>query len=236
MGVGKGPDLEIEMGLGYPSRIIIGVDEVGRGCLAGPVVAAAVALPTSIDFESTPWLKEIRDSKLLPEKSRERLAPLIESWASAHAVGIASVSEIDRINIFHAAHLAMSRAIETLCERLASSSTPIHILIDGKFLPKNLMHPATAVIKGDLRCLSVACASIIAKVWRDKHMAELSERFPGYGFEVHKGYSTPKHKLALEQKGVTDEHRRSFSPVAKAAQISPEVAKLQEMNLPLLSS
>jgi ribonuclease HII len=203
------PSLIFETKLGYPRCIIAGADEVGRGCLAGPVVAAAVALPPVVDYEKDPWLLEIQDSKLMTPEAREKIAPLIQSWAFATGLGVSTVEEIDQMNIFHASHLAIVRAVDALVVQ------PDHILVDGKFLPKQPMRaPASAVIKGDLQCLSIAAASVIAKVWRDQHMTELDTRFPGYGFAKHKGYPTPQHANALKKQGVTQVHRRSFKTVA----------------------
>lgn len=210
------PNLEWEVKLGYPKIAVAGVDEVGRGCLAGPVVAAAVVLPSVIDFELHPWVSRIADSKKLSPEVREYLAPLIERWALKSAVGVASVEEIERLNIHHACHLAMLRAVEEI--------KPERILIDGKFIPKEFQNVATAIIKGDDKCLSIAAASILAKVWRDRHMAELERRYPGYDFAVHKGYSTPAHQRALKRLGPCEIHRRSFAPVAELlkSEIEPE--------------
>ena len=202
------PDLWHEMNAGHPSILIAGIDEVGRGCLAGPVVAAAVVLPSIIDYEACPWLHDVADSKLVDAEDRERLDPLIREWAPAFAIGAATVEEIDRINIFHASHLAMVRALEGLSIR------PAHVLVDGKFLPKGFKDFSTAIIKGDLKCLSIACASLIAKVFRDRLMVEHDTRYPGYGFASNKGYGTPVHHAGLEKLGVTEIHRRSFEPVA----------------------
>jgi ribonuclease HII len=189
---------------------VAGIDEVGRGCLAGPVYAAAVILPEQVDGRVVRWLSDVHDSKLVPPEKREELLPLLESWARAYAVGVASVEEIDRMNIFHASHLAMKRAVEAL------GVQPQKILIDGNYAPKGFACPITAVVKGDQRCLSVAAASIIAKVWRDRKMAELDALYPGYGFASHKGYSTPQHLEALKRLGPCDIHRKSFSPCAEA--------------------
>ncbi len=210
------PSLEIEKRLGFPGVSILGIDEVGRGCLAGPVVAGALLLPETVDFERTPWLREVADSKCLTPEKREELAPLIEGWARSFGIGVASVEEIDRINIFHASHLAMARAAENALAKAGSArkSERFHAIVDGKFLPKNLPCPALAVIKGDMQCLSVAAASVLAKVWRDRFMVELDGELPGYGFAQHKGYSTPVHARALDQLGATPVHRRSFAPVA----------------------
>jgi ribonuclease HII len=203
------PDLHHESLIGYPKIVVAGADEVGRGCLAGPVVAAAVVLPPKIDFAKDPWLSEVHDSKKLSPAIREKLAPLVQKWALAAEIGYATVEEIDRINIFHASHLAIVRAVKALKTR------PQHVLIDGKFLPREGLNlPASAVIKGDMKCLSIAAASIIAKVWRDQYMSELETQYPGYGFARHKGYPTSLHAQALKKQGVTPVHRRSFEAVA----------------------
>jgi ribonuclease HII len=186
------------------------MDEVGRGCLAGPVVAAAVILPLECDARKTRWLARVRDSKLVPAEVREELVPELQSWSRAWAIGVASVEEIDRINIFHASFLAMKRAIEGL------SLAPARIIVDGNYAPKGFPCPVKPVVKGDQLCLSVAAASIIAKVWRDRKMAELDLVYPGYGLASHKGYSVPVHLEALKRLGPCELHRRSFSPVAIA--------------------
>jgi ribonuclease HII len=205
------PNLKEETRQGYPKLMIAGVDEVGRGCIAGPVVAGAVILSPIVDYEANPWLLEVTDSKKISAPIRERLAPLIQSWAIAFAIGLATVQEIDEINIFHASHLAMIRAVQNL------KLKPEHLLVDGKFLPKSGFGiPATAIIKGDLKCLSIACASILAKVWRDQFMTELDQEYPGYGLATHKGYPTPAHAKALAKKGVLQIHRRSFKTVQTA--------------------
>jgi ribonuclease HII len=209
------PDIEWEARVGYPKVRIAGIDEVGRGCLAGPVVAAAVILPSELDFEKYPWILKIADSKKLKPEERDELAPLISAWVLKSGIGVASVEEIDRINIHHACHLAMLRALE----ELGADHQPAHILIDGKFVPKELKGRVTAIVKGDDKCLSIAAASVIAKVWRDRHMAELDAKFPGYDFGTHKGYGTPKHQKALEEKGPCVLHRRSFAPVAELIRI-----------------
>lgn len=189
------------------------MDEVGRGCLAGPVVAGAVILPAEFrDFsEASPdWIIAIDDSKRVKPHVRERLVPLIEKWALAFGIGVASVAEIDRLNIYHASHLAMQRALDALSVR------PAHVLVDGNVVPKGLGAKGTAIVKGDQRSVAIAAASILAKVWRDRKMTELDARFPGYGFAVHKGYSTPQHARALGKLGPCEHHRRSFAPVSKA--------------------
>lgn len=208
------PSLEYEIQVGYPGNAIAGVDEVGRGCIAGPVVAAAVVLPIQASIRGPiykvkpSWLCEIKDSKLLTPVVREKLSPLIQEWALSYAVGVATVEEIDTINIFHASHLAMARAVAQL------SVKPHHLLIDGKYLPQLEGLSATAIIGGDQKCLSIAAASIIAKVWRDQYMGELDRKYPKYGFARHKGYPTAVHAAALKKFGVSEVHRRSFKTVS----------------------
>jgi ribonuclease HII len=182
------------------ARIIAGVDEVGRGPLAGPVTAAAVVL----DPENLPV--GLNDSKKLTAKARDHLFDEIMDKAQV-SVAHASVKEIDTLNILYASHLAMERAISGL------ANAPCHALIDGNMIPKALTCPATALVKGDGRSLSIAAASIIAKVVRDRIMVDLAQQHPGYGWEKNAGYPTKAHKLALEDLGVTPHHRRSFKPV-----------------------
>ncbi len=177
---------------------VIGVDEAGRGCLAGPVVAAAVIL-------SKPLSGVFFDSKKLNESRREQLFELIQA-EHLFAVGFASVEEIDRINILQASLLAMYRAVMGLKVKGG------HVLVDGKFtIPKLAGFQQTALIKGDSRAEPVSAASIMAKVTRDRHMQQMAKEFPEYGFEVHKGYGTIKHRTALAQVGPTAHHRRSFA-------------------------
>lgn len=182
--------------------LVAGVDEVGRGPLAGPVVAAAVILDPARPIAG------LADSKKLSEAKREALAPIIRERALAWALGRAEVEEIDTLNILHASLLAMRRAV------LALSTAPELALIDGNRCPE-LPCPAEAVVKGDSRVAAISAASIIAKVARDREMIELDARYPGYGLAGHKGYPSPAHLAALEQLGVTPIHRRSFAPVRK---------------------
>ena len=189
----------------YPYQLIAGVDEVGRGPLAGPVVAAAVILDPKRPIEG------LADSKALSEKKREELAVLIRERAVAWALGRAENEEIDTINILQASLLAMRRAV------LALRPPPEFALIDGNRCPE-LPCPADAIIKGDATVAVISAASILAKVSRDREMVELDEQYPGYGFAGHKGYPTKAHILALSKLGVTPIHRRSFGPVKKYLQ------------------
>lgn len=182
------------------ARLVAGVDEVGRGPLAGPVTAAAVILDPSRIPEG------LNDSKKLTAKRREALARQImecSDWAVAHA----SVEEIDTLNILRASHLAMCRAIAGLRQR------PCLALVDGNMLPRELPVPGQAVVKGDARSLSIAAASILAKIARDRIMVDLAQQHPGYGWEGNAGYPTPAHRRALLDLGITPHHRRSFAPI-----------------------
>lgn len=182
--------------------LVFGVDEVGRGPLAGPVVAAAVCL----DRDSVP--EGLGDSKKVPEARRNRIAAQLEHVA----LGVASVEEIDRLNIRTASLLAMARAVEALA---ANVGAPAMVLVDGNALPR-VAHPARAMVKGDANVASIAAAAIAAKVWRDRLMCELAAAHPAYGWERNRGYGTAEHLAALARQGVTVHHRRSFAPVARA--------------------
>ena len=183
--------------------LVAGVDEVGRGPLAGPVVTAAVIL----DPEHP--IKGLMDSKKLSESRREKLAVLIKERSLAWSIGRAEVEEIDEINILQATMLAMQRAVAGL------SPAPEHALIDGNRCPQ-LTCTAEAIIKGDGLVPAISAASIIAKVSRDNEMVELDALYPGYGLAGHKGYPTKAHRDALIELGVTPIHRRSFGPVRRA--------------------
>jgi ribonuclease HII len=186
------------------ARLVAGVDEVGVGPLAGPVVAAAVVLPERVD------LPGLDDSKRLTPAARERLATWIQQQAVAVAVAEVSREEIDRLNILRATLEAMRRAV------LALDVAPDHVLVDARRIP-GIEAPQTAVIGGDREDGSIAAASIVAKVYRDAIMRRLHRRYPGYGFERHKGYGTREHLAALRCLGPTPAHRRSFSPVSQLA-------------------
>lgn len=180
------------------ASLIAGVDEVGRGSLAGPVVACAVVMPSG-----TRALRGVDDSKVLPPAERRRLARLIAERAVAVALGAASAREIDRLNIYHATTLAMRRALARL------PVAPHHVLVDGRPI-RSLGVPHTAVVDGDDRCFTIACASIVAKVTRDRLMAALGRRHPPYAWERNVGYATPAHIDALRDAGPSVHHRRSF--------------------------
>ena len=197
----SGPDDSFEArarARGY-SRIA-GVDEVGRGPLAGPVTAAAVVL----DVAAIP--PGLNDSKKLGAGVRAGLAAALQDCADI-CVAHASVAEIDEINILRASHLAMRRAIAGL------NPPADFVLIDGNLIPRGLTVPARAVVRGDTRSLSIAAASIVAKISRDRIMVDLAQQHPGYGWEQNAGYPTKSHRLALQNLGVTPHHRRSFKPV-----------------------
>jgi len=186
----------------YPYKLIAGVDEVGRGPLAGPVVAAAVILDPERPLDG------LADSKVLSEQKREDLALLIRERAIAWSVGRAEIEEIDTINILQASLLAMRRAV------LALTPQPEFALIDGNRCP-SLPCAAEAIIKGDATVAAISAASILAKVSRDQEMVAMDQTYPGYGFASHKGYPTKAHLTALERLGLTPIHRRSFGPVKK---------------------
>jgi ribonuclease HII len=183
-------------------RVVAGVDEAGRGPLAGPVVAAAVVLDPE---NGRPWWSEVRDSKQLTARRRERLADVIRAEA-AHGIGVASSEEVDALGIVAATRLAMTRAIGALPDK------PSYLLLDALKLP-DLDVAQRSLIRGDALCPSIAAASIVAKVERDGMMAAFDARWPAYGFARNKGYGTPEHLRALAERGACPIHRRSFAPV-----------------------
>lgn len=186
--------------------LIAGVDEAGRGPLAGPVIASAVIL------DPRKPIPGLNDSKLLTELKRAALFAMIQERALAWAVGRASVAEIDGINILQATFLAMQRAVEQL------TLQPELVLVDGNQLPK-LTIPAKAIVKGDQTEAAISAASILAKVTRDREMVALDQQFPNYGFAKHKGYGTEDHLAALKKYGPCEMHRRSFAPVSKLLEL-----------------
>ncbi len=183
-------------------RLVAGVDEVGRGPLIGPVVVACVILPQDFVLEG------LTDSKKLSEKKREKFYDYIMEHALSVSLGIKDEKVIDDVNIYEATKLAMYEAIEK------SPIQPEHVLIDAMKL-EDLAIPHTSIIKGDAKSISIAAASVVAKVTRDRMMYELDQKYPEYGFKEHKGYGTKKHLEALEKYGILEFHRKSFAPVKK---------------------
>jgi ribonuclease HII len=231
------PDLTSEVGLGFllsNDWVIIGVDEVGRGCLAGPVVAAAAALSveqvSQLPFLSTGQrdtikneslalhisaLWEVRDSKLIPEFDRSRIRDAVRDFVLSSAVAEASVTEINELNILYASHLAMERAVFEVESKIGRQADMV--LVDGNMIPKRLRERGPsrvqAIVKGDSKSFTIACASILAKVYRDTLMESLESQFPGYGMAKHKGYPTPFHKAQIQELGATPIHRVGFKGV-----------------------
>jgi ribonuclease HII len=190
----------------YRGNLFAGVDEVGRGPLAGDVVAAAVILhPRRI-------ILDLDDSKSLTAKKREQLFDIVKRQAMCYAISRASVEEIDQFNILGASLLAMKRAVESLAIQ------PEHVLVDGNKIP-NWSYSAEVVIQGDKRVAAIGAASILAKVTRDREMIHLDKQYPGYGLAKHKGYPTTLHKEALQRLGITPIHRLSYRPVREAANL-----------------
>ncbi len=199
------PSFEIENQFDCP--YIFGVDEVGRGPLAGPVVASCVYIPQ--DARTHPVWSEVRDSKKLSATKREKLFLEIKAQ-SVFGIGMASVEEIDSINILQASFLAMRRALESC------TPAPQMVLVDGNRSPKDWAWEHKTVIKGDSKSISIAAASVLAKVTRDRIMNELGQSFPQYGWEANAGYGTATHMGALQSFGVTPHHRKTFAPVRDA--------------------
>lgn len=199
------PSLAREAGAWAAARLLIGVDEVGRGPLAGPVVAAAVVFPPD-----TPLIEGLRDSKTLSERQRLALVPRIRAAAAAVGLAGASVREIDRLNIRVATALAMRRAVARVLPRCPAAE----ILLDGLPMPE-LGHPHDALVDGDAHCMSIAAAGVLAKCVRDALMARLAARHPGFGWERNMGYGTAEHLAALRARGPSPHHRRGFAPVAQ---------------------
>lgn len=196
---------------------IAGVDEVGRGALFGIVVAAAVILPKTAAIDCQNW--GIKDSKKLSARSRELLVPQIQQIAIAYNIGVASVAEIDELNILQATLVAMHRAVTGL------SVVPQLCLIDGNKSIPNLDLTQQTLVKGEDLSISIAAASILAKVWRDRVMSELANLYPDYHLGKNKGYGTAEHLLAIAKYGITPEHRQSFSPCKQLA-LDPKSLKL----------
>ncbi len=196
-----GPDYSIESAAHARGlAIVAGVDEVGRGPLAGPVTAAAVVLDPHCIPEG------LNDSKKLSAKKRQALNDILFECADV-SIAHASVEEIDELNILRASHLAMERAVAGL------KQVPDHLLIDGNMIPRGLSGSSEAIVKGDARSVSISAASIVAKICRDYVMSSLAQHYPGYGWETNAGYPSKSHREALLKLGVTPHHRRSFKPV-----------------------
>jgi ribonuclease HII len=184
-------------------KLIAGVDEAGRGPLAGPVVACACILPRGMDIDG------IKDSKALTEKERRRLSDLLTSHPDVcYATAVITHDVIDNINILRASLLAMQRAIEAL------SQVPDYVLVDGRDYP-TISNPGRPVVHGDALCQCIGAASIIAKVLRDSIMDDLHKQYPQYGFDSHKGYGTAQHRKAIKQYGLSPIHRKSFAPISE---------------------
>jgi ribonuclease HII len=218
------PSLQRERAVWREQHLLVGVDEAGRGPLAGPVVAAAVVFPPG-----TGPVRGLRDSKMLPALVRERLAAKIRTRVLGYGVGAASPREIDRLNIRVATALAMRRAIARLLRRAPVALFPLvadcppplnaqigicRILIDGLPLPE-IGYPHEALVDGDARCVSIAAAAILAKVTRDCLMHRLAPRYPAYHWDTNVGYGTPEHHDALREQGPCRHHRQSFAPIAQ---------------------
>jgi ribonuclease HII len=206
------PDLRYEIPFWQAGiSLICGIDEAGRGCLAGAVYAAAVILPPEQDVIHS--LTGVRDSKQMTSSQRMIWESKIKGIARTWGVGNASNLEIDSMGIVPATRLAMQRAVENL------NVSPDHLLIDAVVL-KQMEFPQTALIKGDVYCLSIACASVLAKTARDLKMAEMETIYPGYGFAQHKGYGTLQHRMALQELGACPIHRMTFAPIRQCEEES----------------
>ncbi len=203
------PTLQRERAAWAGAELLVGVDEAGRGPLAGPVVAAAVVFPPGCAA-----VRGLRDSKVLPPAVRARLAERIRARALAVAVGAASSREIDRLNIRVATALAMRRAIDRLFLGALPASRPCRIVIDGLPLPE-IGYAHDALVDGDALCHSVSAAAILAKTVRDRLMQRLARRYPAYGWETNVGYGTPEHQASLRVHGPTRHHRHTFAPIAQ---------------------
>lgn len=192
-------------------RRIFGLDEAGRGPWAGPVAAAAVCLPLDAP-ERLAALKGVRDSKQMTPRQRAALVGVIQTTALAWGVGCASSREIDELGIVPAVKLAMLRALDAAC---SSGVEPDCLFVDALLLPELRHIPQVSLVGGDRRALSIAAASVLAKVWRDDYLRQLDAQYPQYGFARHKGYGTPEHQAVLKAHGPCPEHRLSFAPVAR---------------------
>lgn len=201
-------------------QYVLGVDEVGTGCLAGPVVVCAVGITKDFYAKSHPALRGLRESKLLSANQREKFAAeLLKLKNLSYVLACCLPKKIDEINIYQATRQAMKRAVKKLTRTVLVKKGLVIILVDGRNKIQDIKHDQRAIIKGDRKIFAIACASIIAKVHRDKMMASYAKKYPGYGFEKHKGYGTKYHQTQLVSLGPCEIHRRSFAPVAKLAGI-----------------
>lgn len=199
-------------------RRIVGLDEAGRGPLAGPVAAAAVALPLE-RADLAQALRGVRDSKEMTASQRDRLSDKIKDVASVWGIGQSSVEEIDRMGIVNATKTAMQRALDKALD--GTGFIPDYLFLDYMPWPERPDIPQLSIVDGDKHSLTIACASVLAKVWRDQFMRNLEARFEGYGFAQHKGYGTPAHLKALRQSGPCAAHRLSFKPVSATVENKP---------------
>lgn len=200
-------------------RRIVGLDEAGRGPLAGPVAAAAVSLPLE-RADLTQALRGVRDSKEMTASQRDRLSDKIKNVAIVWGIGQSSVEEIDRIGIVNATKTAMQRALDKALN--GTGFIPDYLFLDYMPWPERSDIPHLSIVDGDKHSLTIACASVLAKVWRDQYMRILDGQFAGYGFAQHKGYGTPAHLKALRQSGPCAAHRRSFRPISEFAENSSD--------------
>lgn len=210
----KRPDLQFEQELwGQRVHFIAGIDEAGRGALAGPVAAGAVVLPGKVS-DLYDRLEGVRDSKVMHPRDREHWAEVIKGVAVAWGVGFASAAEIDQLGIVPATQLAAGRALQSLDCDIE------HLLVDYIDLPDVLL-PQTPLVKGDARSLSIAAASVLAKTTRDAHLVAMDKKYPGYQFSKNKGYGTSEHRQAIDRLGPCDQHRKTFSPISDYFSLFP---------------
>ena len=201
-------------------QAIIGVDEVGMGCLAGPVVVCAVLIPQNLHKKYKIGDLGVRDSKLMTPKQRETTAKLIKKLNLKYQISLCYPKTIDKINIYQASRKAMRRAIKKVQSvnlKMKHDSSKLKILIDGNKKIQNLNLPQQAIIHGDRKVFAIACASILAKVYRDRMMRTYAKKYPHYGFEHHKGYGTKHHMAMLAKHGPSVIHRRSFAPIRQSS-------------------
>lgn len=225
-------DFELERQEGFPAAFVFGLDEVGRGCIAGPVVACAFAVTSENFFDRLKIAgvrDAVRDSKACTEIQREKFWDIFHEARELGEVEFAikslAASVVDSINILQASLRAMEEAFISI-KCITETS---RVLVDGNRMPLGLRSRGRPIVKGDAICFSIAASSILAKVFRDRWMKELAQQYPGYGFEVHKGYPTAQHMRALEQLGITPEHRRTFGPVRRLIEAPQEQLQMASL-------